>query len=107
VFVDAGATLNINGRSQLTSGVVYGPGTLNVLSSFTSDGTATATLPIATKQLNGVGTGYSYATAGGVTTVHGGITLTSAHLDAAAGAAGFGGYAEGGGASISLSGAQP
>jgi hypothetical protein len=109
VYIDTAATLDLNNRNQMTvpTQAIYGPGTLNVVGSLTCEGTATAMLPVATKKLNGVATGYSNATAAGVTTVHGGIALTSANLDAAAGAAGFGGYAYGGGATISLSGVQP
>jgi hypothetical protein len=57
--------------------------------------------------VNGVAAAYSRVTAAGVTTIHGGIALTAANLDAAAGAAGFGGYAEGGGAFFVQNGAQP
>lgn len=53
-------------------------------------------------QLNGASTGSSSAVAGGVATIHSGIATTVANLDAAAGAAGFGGIAFNlGGASIS------
>ena len=51
-------------------------------------------------------TAYSFATAGGVTSVHQ-LALSAANLDAAAGAAGFGGYATGGGVTLCRNGTQP
>ena len=108
VYVDLGQTLTVQGQENLTgTAAIYGPGTLNVKGYLTTSGTAVATLPIATKHLNGVATGYSNATAAGVTTVHGGIALTSANIDAAAGAAGFGGLAYTPGATIAVTTVQP
>ncbi|MGH8748814.1 MAG: hypothetical protein ACREU5_06880 [Burkholderiales bacterium] len=109
VYVDSASSFQIDGNFDASGAVAfYGAGTLNVkgLLRFTA-ATAGAALPIATLQLNGVATGYSNATSTGTVTVHGGIALSAANLDAAAGAAGFGGYAFGGGATISRSGLQP
>jgi hypothetical protein len=108
-YVPTGIVLTCTQGIQTQFGVLYGGGTLNAQSgSVLYSSTAVSTFPLAGGlQLNGVAAGYSFATAAGVTTVHGGITLTAAHLDAAAGAAGFGGYAQGGGASFSRGGMQP
>lgn len=88
---------------------IYGPGLLNVLAgSFNLEAaTGTAGLPIAILQLVGQTTAYSRATVAGVTTMHGGIGLTGPNLDGPAGNTGFGGYAEGAGATITLAGVQP
>jgi hypothetical protein len=109
-YVDTAGGLESRGTTLLGPGpqTLYGPGQLNVTGGrFDYQAPAVTTLPIAIKQLNGTGAGYSNATVAGLTTVHGGIALTAANLDAAAGAAGFGGYAYGGGATIVNRGAQP
>jgi hypothetical protein len=103
-------TVNISGftTSQDTGlATLYGGGTLNVLQGTLMYSLAATGKINITLNLNGVATGYSNATAGGVTTVHGGIALTPGNLDAAAGAAGFGGYAFGGGAVITAAGVPP
>lgn len=90
-------------------GVIYGSGTFNTLrGTLWYDNAIGAGVNQfrCTIEMNGQSIGYSRVTAAGVTTIHGGIALTGANLDAAAGAAGFGGYAEGGGA-IMTNGAQP
>ena len=87
------------------TGSFYGAGTLNFQNSFLYSGAPAATFLCAIS-LNGLATGYSLATAAGVTTVHGGIALSGTTLAAAAGAAGFGGTAFGGGATIT-NGTQP
>jgi hypothetical protein len=106
VYVDTGVAMTLEGQTNLLAAqILYGPGSMNVKSGtfvYVGVGTAVASMPIGGgKFLNGTATGYSNATAAGLTTVHGGIALTSANLDAAAGAAGFGGFAWGGGAAIS------
>lgn len=104
--IDNAVVSSLTGNSNfVAAGIVYGPGTLNVIGSLGYQGSATGQLNC-TLQLNGQGTGYSNDTSAGLTAVHGGIVLTAANLDAAAGAAGFGGYAYGGGAYIT-NGAQP
>lgn len=96
-------------NSQSIPSSVYGTGGVNCRSgAYLFSGPATGALPCSGGlRLNGVATGYSNVTAAGVTTVHGGIALTAANLVAAAGAAGFGGYAYGGGAAFVQSGVQP
>jgi hypothetical protein len=75
----------------------WGTGTINVnegkLTYATGAGAATATfLNTGGLQIGGLTTAYS-ATGGSPATLNAGITITPAHLDAAAGAAGFGGNA--------------
>ena len=106
VAIDTGAIVVGSGLNEKENAVdMYGPGTwnqqggtLNVVGVFMG---ITCGL-----MLNGQATGYSRATSAGVTTIHGGIALNATNLAAAAGAAGFGGFAEGGGAFITT-GAQP
>jgi len=111
VYVDAGQTLQSQNETFLTGATtaLYGPGTVNARGSIHYPPPASTALPIANKLLNGVATGYSNATPapGAITVVHGGIALSSATLDAAAGAAGFGGFAWGGGATYTANGVQP
>jgi len=107
-FLDGG-TLSLYGQATVDN-VLYGTGGINVVAgSLLLLGTsATASLRTSGAiKLNGLTTGYSNVTAAGVVTVHGGITVNGTNLDAAAGAAGFGGYAFGGGATISFGGLQP
>lgn len=109
VCIDSG-TLKFIGQSSAVSGVIlYGGGTINVGGGvFGYVSTAASTFPLTGGlQLNGVATGYSNSTTAGVTTIHGGITLNPTNLDAAAGAAGFGGYAYGGGATLIKGTVQP
>jgi hypothetical protein len=108
IFVDTGATLKAHGDTNfLAVAAVYGPGIYNQGSGTTNyTGTAATVLPIATLQLNGVATGYSNLTAVGLTAVHK-LALTAANLDAAAGAAGFGGLAYAGACAFSAAGIQP
>jgi hypothetical protein len=110
IFLDTGVTLTVIGGATIgfSGSLYYGPGTLNVGAGGTVyySGTATTTFANTTLQLNGVSTGYSLATSAGVTTVHGGISLTAANLNASAGAAGFGNYAFGGGGAYTNA-AQP
>jgi hypothetical protein len=61
---------------------------------YTSSGSAAALLLIPNIELNGQSNGISQTTSAGVITQNGPIALTAAALDAAAGAAGFGGYAK-------------
>jgi hypothetical protein len=109
VFLDTGAIFNGRTVTQLqVSGKFYGSGTLNQQQgTCTYTGTAVAAFNGVTLKLNGNTVGYSNLTTAGLVAVHGGIALTAAALDAAAGAAGFGGYAYGGGATFSGNGAQP
>jgi hypothetical protein len=95
VYVDTGVTLTTLGSIQMGgTSAFYGAGLLNVQSGvllYTS--TAAASFPLSGGlQIAGQGNAYSNATAAGLTTTHL-LTLTAAHLDAAAGAAGFGGLA--------------
>lgn len=110
-YLDTGSFLNAEGWSGIQSlggSVVYGPGTLNSRGTFNMGGTAATRLFCAGIQLNGVATGYSMSTAAGITTIHGGIALTAANIDAAAGAAGFGGSATNlMGSTITNAAAQP
>ena len=108
--IDTGVTCTMKGDNSIpSSGIFYGAGTLNVQSGTTRYvSAAVATFPLSGGlQLNGVTTGYSNSTISGITTVHGGIALTAANLDASAGPTGFGGYAYGGGAVFSQAGIQP
>jgi hypothetical protein len=94
-----------------TNDVIWGTGTLNLSGPATllynPTGLAANQFPGITLQLEGKTTAYSLATSGGVTTVHGGINLTAANLDAPAGAAGFGGLATNMGGCHITNGAQP
>jgi hypothetical protein len=96
---------------QEVNGICYGPGAggLNVEQGMLRYASAAvAAFPmVGPLALVSKTTAYSMATAAGVTTVHGGIALTPAALDAAAGAAGFGGLAFAGGASIQRLATQP
>jgi hypothetical protein len=104
-------TVQLQGLASVT-GLFYagqslwGTGTLNVtkgasLTYPAGAGSAVANLQIASLQLDSTGTGHSVI-AGSPDVYNGGITTTAAHLDAAAGAAGFGGNAfNPGGGSIS------
>lgn len=115
--LDAGSIpFELTGANGLTEAPIYGPGKVNVQSGqLQLTSTATSLLPVGNTgagggglELAGVPTGYSMATSGGVTTIHGGIALTPASIDATAGASGFGGTATNlAGASITNGGAQP
>jgi len=108
MFYDGAVTPFFYGDCLFSGGVHYGGGTLNTVGPSTYTAPAVTRFPVSGGLLlNGVATGYSNATSGGTVTVHGGIALTPTNLDAAAGAAGFGGYAYGGGAAWSASGVQP
>lgn len=112
VALEAGIAIsgdNNGGGVTFTAATLYGSGAVNQRQgTFRYAGSAVGIFPTSGGLLlNGVATGYSRATALGVTTIHGGIPLTAANLDAPAGAAGFGGFAEGGGAFFCQSGAQP
>jgi hypothetical protein len=107
VCIDSGV-YELDGNLFLVApGVIYGGGTLNVRGVMLYSGLAVTAFRVATLNLAGVATGYSNVTAAGVVTTHGAIALSAANLDAAAGAAGFGGYAYGGGGTFSAAGIQP
>jgi hypothetical protein len=112
VAIDTGTTINIVGSvcnmraSAYAGNVVYGPGILNVAGPArlvypSGAGAAVAAFPLTPRlRLNGGTTGNSLVS-GAPNVTNGGITLTAAALDAAAGVAGFGGNAFNfGGASI-------
>lgn len=111
VYVHTGASLTLSGDCRMfgAGSAIYGNGLLNVPEGcFNIEAaTGTAGLPVTTVQLNGQTTAYSYQTVAGTTTVRGPVGLTGANLDAAAGPAGFGGFAFAPGAVISLAGVQP
>jgi hypothetical protein len=100
IYVDTGKTLTMEGAGAmafLTGPFVWGPGTLNVTGRVrmtypSGAGNAVATFLLATIQMNGVATAFSFNSGAGVTW-NGGIATTAANLDAAQGAAGFGGNA--------------
>lgn len=108
-----GGDLQISGLALMSSGTLYGSsgaltvagGELDIIGA-----TAVTRLAIPTLYLGHFGaptSGYSNLTTAGVAVVHLVGSLTPAAIDAAAGAAGFGGYAYGGGGTISKVGAQP
>ena len=106
-YLDTGAVLNVSGTSANTTlGSLFGPGTLNVASGTFQWGFPSSTITVGAIQLNSKSTGYSLVTDAGSTQVFGGIPLSQATFVAPAGDAGFGGYAFGGGATIT-NGAQP
>jgi hypothetical protein len=116
VFVAPTITLTLDAFTDMTGAgsVVYGDhaslGNLNARSGTCQYSGVATTAFVCNLFLNGVTTGYSRVTAGGTGT-GGAVTwhnlnLTPAALDAAAGAAGFGGDASGGGAQISRTGVQ-
>jgi len=99
VFVDTGTTaLFVGAQSSQTTRngqtAIYGPGVLNTQGAdFKYVAPAATNLPIAGGLQIGTRTvAYSMVTSAGVTTWHQ-VALTAANLDAAAGAAGFGGIA--------------
>lgn len=98
----------LGGPTLLKSGILYGAGTLDVTEGrFQYQQAASAASQLfCALTLQNQGIAYSYSTTGGVTTIHGNIALTAANLDAASGAAGFGGFAFGPGCCIS-NGQQP
>lgn len=104
VYLDSGIVLSTDGFSQqvgLGAGTsLYGPGQLNCRSGTFRYVAGAVDLQLAALQCGGSATGYSQATAAGVTSWHGGISITPANLAAAAGAAGFGGLCTVGGATI-------
>lgn len=107
--LDGGYLYQAGGLNELFAGpgsALYGAGSFNNQSGIVLYTAPAVQTFLATISLSSLATGYSRATAAGLTTIHGGIALTAANLDAAAGAAGFGGYAEGGGA-VFTTGAQP
>jgi hypothetical protein len=121
VFLDA--NLSVTNRAQVThenfalaTHVLYGSAAKTVavntgsaLYQFGETFTAAWTLPtlIATGAvLDGASTGNSVAYAANVATIHNGIATTVANLDAAAGAAGFGGVAFNPGAGSAISNAS-
>lgn len=98
------SAINVAGPCIITAtGVIYGSAAADMnfinASRLTTRGgtwTATVTYPIAVASgfvLNGSRNGNSIAYAGAVGTIHNAIATTVANLDAAAGAAGFGGVA--------------
>lgn len=108
IYVDTGVTLQASGQIALgdaTRSQIWGPGTLNVVGLVRYTGTAVASFPIGALKLNGGTNGYSLLTTAGLTAMHQ-LALTPAALDAAAGAAGFGGLAFSG-SSCMTTGAQP
>ena len=100
-----------SGQCQIQNATVYGGGAFAVEEGqliYTGQ-TAVATFRVASFQIgrNASTTAYSIATAGGASALHQ-LAMTPAALDAAAGAAGFGGYAFlPGQACVSLLGATP
>jgi hypothetical protein len=102
-YIETGMTLGVSGISQV-AGIVWGPGTLNIqgpgrLNYPTGAGAAAANLLLTGGvKINGGTTACSHTSAT-PDVVSCGITVTAAHLDAAQGAAGFGGlaYSPGGG----------
>lgn len=107
-FLDTGAVLTVSGNSLLPTGAkIGGPGTYNQQDGTTTYiDTAVATFPVNALKLNGATTGYSYLTTAGLVAIHQ-LALSAGNLDAAAGAAGFGGFAFGGGGTFSKNGAAP
>lgn len=102
LFLDTGVRINANGGCNLTT--LYGPGGLDVQSGqtfYTAPAVTNLSLSGAIQILN-QGSAYSAATSGGVTTWHE-LAITAAALDAAAGAAGFGGMAQVGGIGLMAS----
>lgn len=99
VYLDA--YLNLVGISAMApnfnTNVLWGPGTLNValnaMLSYPAGTAAAAFLEQGGIKMNGLGTATSMSTSVGVGTLNTGVTTTPAHLDAAAGASGFGGHA--------------
>jgi hypothetical protein len=90
VYVDGTTTITTTGTCSSATGINYGSGKINSQGIHQFTGLAVTTFPLSGGlQLNGVATGYSVTT--GV--VSSPISLTAAHLDAASGAAGFGGTA--------------
>jgi hypothetical protein len=72
---------------------LYGTGGADSRAAWTYTTSAVLSFPCAGGlKIFGLSTAYSYATSAGTTTIHQ-VALTPANLDAAAGAAGFGGYA--------------
>lgn len=106
-FVDTATQVIIAGGVSAIAGPLYGGGVLNVSQLCEYNAPAATNLPLSGGILiNGFGSAYSNATTAGTTTVHL-VTLTTAHLDAAAGAAGFGGMAWNGGSSLTTGGVAP
>ena len=116
-YLDAEFFLGGNALIQAQAhgaGIVYGSASAQLdlrgtcsLRNLIGTWTAALTFPAAISTgvlLNDTATGNSAASSGGVVTIHSGIATTVANLDAAAGAAGFGGTAFNfGGASMSKS----
>lgn len=88
--------------------LLYGTGAYDSYgATYYGSSTGTNAFRVSTLRLCNTATGYSMLTSAGVTTINGGITLSGPNLDAAAGAAGFGGTATNlAGASIT-NGTQP
>jgi hypothetical protein len=99
VYLGTGGGIEVNSSLQATgTGPLWGPGTLDHRhggKTYYGDATSAATFFLLSGgiTLNGVATANSIAYSGGVGTIHTGIALSAANLDAAAGAAGFGGLA--------------
>jgi hypothetical protein len=97
VCLDTGCVLNCAGNTVQSAGPVYGVhgalGTINVQGGgeWQFPGSAVTNLQAALT-IGGLTNAYSNATAAGVTTTHA-LALSPTNLDAAAGAAGFGGLA--------------
>jgi hypothetical protein len=106
-YVDAGVLIAHGFSQLLAAGVMYGAGALSSVGSFFYNGSATVAFPLAGGiSVAGQANAYSNATAAGVVTVHN-LALTAAALNAAAGAAGFGGLAYIPGVGCFTSGATP
>jgi hypothetical protein len=95
-FWDTGVVAQFIGITQVSQAAIqYGAGTFNILQGLVRFGTTTAVLTFPLTgglKINGATSAYSNATAAGLTTTHL-LSLTPANIDAAAGAAGFGGLA--------------
>ena len=95
VFGD-GSAMSLSGNNVVQGGsVLYGTMTISIVKGDVLYPPPAATSLVGvTPRINGSLVGYSNLTGGGgVVTVHGGIALTPANMDAPAGAAGFGGLA--------------
>jgi hypothetical protein len=102
-----GSGVGLTTTDTFLGGFVWGPGFVDAFQGVLGyAGAATGTFQQqGALMLNTQTTGYSNLTTAGVVAVHQ-VALTPAALDAASGAAGFGGFAWGGGAAIT-NGAQP
>jgi len=93
VYVAAGATIDVSGQLNLGGQIVYGPGGIDIITgTVIYRPSATVALQVATLTISGQANAYSNATTAGVVSTHR-LAISAAALDAAAGAAGFGGLA--------------